>query len=152
MKSGKRTRDVKSQTIPEIIEQTRIEHVGTQCMLIGGPLVDTQLSNPSQDATMEPALETGHATTDPISSGDVTMDSIHSGGNTMDSMRSGGNTMDSMRSGGNTMDSMRSGGNTMDADETDRGSMMDGETWTSDGSQQEDMEKIVAKIMTKDCH
>ena len=132
MKSGKRTRDVKSQTIPEIIEQTRIEHVGTQCMLIGGPLVDTQLSNPSQDATMEPALETGHATTDPISSGDVTMDSIHSGGNTMDSMRSGGNTMD--------------------ADETDRGSMMDGETWTSDGSQQEDMEKIVAKIMTKDCH
>ena len=139
MKSGKRTRDTKSQTIPEIIGQTRIEHVGTQCMLIGGPLVDTQLSDPSQDATMKPALETGHATTDPIPSGDVTMDSIHTGGNTMDSMRSGGNTMDSMRSGGNTMDA-------------DGESMMDGETWTSDGAQQEDMEKIVAKILTKDCH
>ena len=121
MKSGKRTRDTKSQTIPEIIGQTRIEHVGTQCMLIGGPLVDAQLSDPSQDATMKPALETGHATTDPIPSGDVTMDSIHTGGNTMDSMRSGGNTMDA-----------------------DGESMMDGETWTSDGAQQEDMEKIVA--------
>ena len=87
-------------------------------MLIGGPLVNTQLSDPSQDATMKPALETGHATTDPIPSGDVTMDSIHTGGNTMDSMRSGGNTMDA-----------------------DGESMMDGETWTSDGAQQKDMEK-----------
>ena len=49
------------------------------------------------------------------------------------------------------MDSTHSSGNTMEADVTDRESMMD-ETWTSDGSQQEDMEKIVAKIMTKDCH
>ena len=113
MKSGKRTRDAKVQTIPEIIGQTRIEHVGTQCMLIGGPLVDnnTQLSDPSEDVTMEPALS-GHAATDPIPSGDVTMDSIHSGGNTMD------------------------------ADVT----------WTSDGAEQEEMEKIQAQLITKNCH
>lgn len=36
--------------------------------------------------------------------------------------------------------------------DVDGESMMDGETWTSDGAQQEDMEKIVAKILTKDCH
>ena len=56
MKSGKRTRDAKIQTLPEIIEQTRIEHVGTQCTLIGGPSADnnTQTSDPSGDVTTDP--------------------------------------------------------------------------------------------------
>ena len=123
MKSGKRTRDAKIQTIPEIIGQTRIEHVGTQCMLIGGPSVDnnTQTSDPPEDATME-AASSEHAATDPIPSGDVTMDSTPSSGNTME------------------------------ADVTERESMMDDETWTSDGAQQEEMEKIQAQLNTKDCH
>ena len=122
MKSGKRTRDAKIQTLPEIIGQTRIEHVGTQCMLIGGPSVDknTQTSDPAEDATMEPA-SSEHAATDPIPSGDVTMDSTHSSGNTME------------------------------ADVTERESMMD-ETWTFDGAQQEEMEKIQAQLNKKDCH